>query len=252
MKVTLINKKQASKLYEDWTTFAAVCYNTKVTEKNKELIGKGCHKTGHYSGSRTTYFTFHIEGVSRALTAQLNRHSVGVVINERSMRYVNFAEAEVTIPPSIANNPKAKFFFEQSIRQSQESYSRILDALEEKDGITGELANQDARYVCPMGIQTQGMWAFTMEALEHFMHKRLCERSQWEIRDLAKLMKEAVIEELPHLKTKLVPQCISQGYCVENRMQCDKFKNILPTKDQFDEISKSDEYKELIKRVKKK
>lgn len=249
MKVTLVNQEQSNRLYEDWSRFAAVCYNTTLTEKNKEVIGKSCHKTGHYSGSRTTYFTFHIEGVSRALTAQLNRHSIGCVINERSMRYVDFANAEVTMPPSIASNEKAKAIFEHAVNHSRIAYRELQECLKE-DGLTGEANNQDARYVCPIGVQTQGMWAFTLEALEHIMNKRLCERSQWEIRELAKLMRAAAIESLPQLKDKLVPQCVAYGYCIENRMQCDKFKNIYPTKDEFIEISGLPEYKKLIKQVK--
>lgn len=227
MKATLINQEQAEKLFETWGSFARVCYNS--PKGSEERIGKGCLNTGHYSGSRTTYFIFHIEGVSRALTAQLNRHSIGTVINEKSMRYVNFANAEVTIPPMIAKNPKAKFHFEQAVKQSKESYSAILDALEEK-GVTGEMANQDARYVCPIGIQTEGMWAFTLEALEHLCHKRLCIRSQWEIRNLVKLMKEQVVD-MPMVYNRLVPHCEYLLWCPEAKMGCGKY----PTKKELKE-----------------
>lgn len=217
------------------------------------MIGKGCHNTGHYSGSRTTYFIFHIEGVSRALTAQLNRHSVGVVINEKSMRYVNFKDAEVTIPPIIKNNPKAKEYFEQAVKQSKESYEAILQCLAD-EGITGEMANQDARYVCNIGTQTEGMWAFSLEALEHFMNKRLCERSQWEIRNMAKLMRDAILENINELslKNKLVPHCMDLGYCPENRMQCNKYKQIMPTKKEFFELRKNENYIKLVKEIKNK
>lgn len=247
MKVTLINQEEAQNLHQRWGEFARVCYNS---PKGKEaFIGKGCHNTGHYSGSRTTYFIFHIEGVSRALTAQLNRHSVGVVINEKSMRYVDFSQAEVSIPPSIANNENALRVFNSTVQSCKTAYTLIQEYLKE-DGITGEANNQDARYICPIGIQTEGMWAFTIEALEHAMNKRLCERAQWEIRELFALMKKAVAECNPAVAKRLVPHCIELGYCPENRMQCEKFKKTMPTKAQFEKIMRLPEYKELVKDIK--
>lgn len=248
MKVTLINQEEAANLHERWGQFARVCYNS--PEGREAFIGKGCHNTGHYSGSRTTYFIFHIEGVSRALTAQLNRHSVGVVINEKSMRYVNFADAPVTIPPVILNNERALEAFNKAVDTSKECYEIILDCLAE-DEITGEMANQDARYVCPMGIQTEGMWAFTIEALEHFMHKRLCERAQWEIRDLAKLMRTRVAAVSRDIGARLIPHCFELGYCPENRMQCEKYEKTIPTKKEFFEIKSSLEFKKMVESIKK-
>lgn len=248
MKATLINKEEAQNLHKRWGEFARICYNT---PQGKELaIGKGCHLTGHYSGSRTTYFIFHIEGVSRALTAQLNRHSIGVVINEKSMRYVDFSDADITIPPSINNNKDAKEVYEKAVNVTKQAYKLIQNILKEQEGLTGESNNQDARYICPIGTQTEGMWAFTIEALEHFMNKRLCERSQWEIRDLAKLMRNAVIEANPDLANRLVPHCIELGWCPEGRMQCLKFKNTILTKKEFKDLQKTEEFKNIVKNIK--
>lgn len=229
IKVKLVNEEQASKLYQTWGEFARICYNS--PKGSEERIGKGCHLTGHYSGSRTTYFIFHIEGVSRALTAQLNRHSVGVVINEKSMRYVDFSEAPVTIPPSIMNNEYAKKIFEDAVEVSKSAY-RLIQYHLEQDGLKGEANNQDARYICPIGIQTEGMWAFSLEALEHFMNKRLCKRAQWEIQELAKLMKKEVNRVIPEVGKKLVPHCITLMYCPEGRMTC----GLYPTKKQTREM----------------
>lgn len=241
MKVTLINQKQAQGLYQTWGEFARICYNS--PKGNEERIGKGCHLSGHYSGSRTTYFIFHIEGVSRALTAQLNRHSVGVVINEKSMRYVDFSEAPVTIPPSIKNNEKARKVFEDAVEISKSAY-RLIQYYLEQDGLKGENNNQDARYICPIGTQTEGMWAFSLEALEHFMNKRLCDRAQWEIRDLAKLMKKEVTKVIPEVGKKLVPHCVNLMYCPEGKMSCGLYPTKKVTKEKLDLL------KEMEKRAK--
>lgn len=227
MKVELINKVQANNLFETWGEFARICYNS---PKGKEsIIGKSCLKTGHYSGSRTTYFIFHIQGISRACTSQLNRHSVGVVINEQSMRYVDFSNAEITIPPLINNDEFAKKRFLESVQESKDMYIELKKYFENK-GINGEKLNQDIRYGLPLGTQTEGMWAFTLEALEHLCHKRLCIRSQWEIRNLISLIKEE-FKDMPLIYNRLVPQCQYLMWCPENHMTCGTF----PTKDELKE-----------------
>jgi thymidylate synthase ThyX len=56
---------------------------------------------------------------------------------------------------------------------------------------------------------------FTVEALIHFMHKRLCVRADAPIRQVAKLMKEAVLAVEPRYAEFLVPQCQADMYCPE-------------------------------------
>lgn len=251
IKVTLVNKEEVKNLYKDWSLFAAKCYNTTITEKNYEAIGKHCHEAGHYSGSRSTYFIFEIDGVSRVTTAQLNRHSIGVAINERSMRYVNFENAKVTIPDTINSNDELKEIFEDAVNYTKKAYSDILDKFKDLN-ITGESATQDARYILPIGVQTAGTWGFDLEALEHFCNLRLCNRAQWEIRQIAKAMRKEVLEVLPGLKDKLVPNCIKQGYCIENNKQCSEFSNTMLTKKEFDSLTKSADWSNIINRVKNK
>ena len=171
MNVKLINKDEIKNFYKIWGTFSRQCYNS--PEGKEEIIGKHCHKSGHYSGSRAVSFIFEIDGISRAAIAQLNRHSIGVTINERSMRYVDFSNATIKIPHTIENNDKAKEIFENAVRTCTDAYKDIQELLNE-DGIKGEKANQDCRYILPLGTETCGTYGFTLEALTNFMHKRLC------------------------------------------------------------------------------
>lgn len=251
LKVTLVNKEEVKNLYKNWSLFAAKCYNTTITSKNNELVGKHCHETRHYSGSRSTYFIFEIDGISRVTTAQLNRHSIGVAINERSMRYVNFEDAEITIPETIDSNDELREIFNNAVSYSQRAYCKILNKFKELD-ITGEKATQDARYILPIGVQTAGTWGFDLEALEHFCNVRLCNRAQWEIRAVAKAIKKEVLEVLPELKNKLVPNCIKQGYCIENNRQCDEFSKSILTKSEFDLLIKSGDWNKIVYNTKNK
>ena len=52
----------------------------------------------------------------------------------------------------------------------------------------------------------------------NFMHERLCTCSQWEIRQLAKLMRDAVVAAEPAFAPYLVPKCESGKirYCSES------------------------------------
>lgn len=217
MEVKLINAEEIKDLYKTWGEFARQCYNSPIGKE--EIIGKHCHQSGHYSGSRTTSFIFEIEGISRASIAQLNRHSVGVTINERSMRYVDFSNAEVKIPKTIEKNDRAKEIFEETVCNCLNAYKQMQELLAE-DGIKGEMSNQDCRYILPLGTETKGTYGFTLEALEHFMNKRLCTRAQWEIRELANMMKDEVIKVLPQLGEYLVAECDKLLYCNEGKSCC--------------------------------
>ncbi len=221
MNVKLINKDEIQNLYKNWGEFATVCYDT--PKDKAEVVGKHCMKSGHYSGSRCEYFKFEIEGISRACSMQLNRHSQGVVINQQSQRYVSAENAEFVIPPMIEKNLDALNLYTNLIEESRNAYVGIQQILMES-GRTSEQANEDARFALLEGVTTKGTYGFTLEALEHLMHKRLCTRSQWEIRQLAQAMRNEVLEVMPELADKLVPHCKYLMWCPEGRSCCGMMK----------------------------
>ena len=250
MKVTLINKEEVKNFYKTWGLFACKCYNT--DPKYAEKVGKSCHKTRHYSGSRSFYFNFLIEDIPRSAMDQLARHEQGVVKNIQSQRYTDSSELEWYTPDVIAKYSDLQRLWDDSFKQDQVEYAYIVKALGAREGFTGEKAREVARGRLGIDINSSGTFGFTIEALEHFMHKRLCYRSQEAIRKLAKLIKEEVIKELPELASYLVPECLAVGYCNENKMQCETYKNsLIITNEDFMEIKNSKEYKELVKKLKK-
>lgn len=251
IEVSLLNPEQAKDLYVYWSKFAAKCYDTTINPDKPEAVGKHCHATGHTSGSRTTYFIFEITGISRACTAQLNRHSIGTVVNEQSMRYVNFSNKDIKVPPSIHQDYYTRKLFTQTSELCKSTYLSLVNSLQ-KLGRTHEQAKEDARYILPMGTETEGCWAFDIEALEHFCNVRLCERAQWEIREVARQMKKEVIKVQPSLERKLVPNCKKLGYCPENNQQCKNMSKTIPTYNEFAQIMQTKEYKQLVEETKNK
>ena len=58
-----------------------------------------------------------------------------------------------------------------------------------------------------------------LRSLIHFMNERLCTRAQWEIRQMALLMKRCIEEQYPELAKYLVPKCeVHEGmpFCTEH------------------------------------
>ena len=100
MKVKLLTKTQ--NMLDIVYTGARTCYNAGgpiglwfdvcniATDKKKNLIDK-VFKSGHLSTSEHAYFTFAIEGISRACSHQLVRHR-HCSFSQQSQRYVEIKE----------------------------------------------------------------------------------------------------------------------------------------------------------------
>ena len=65
IKVTLLNPEQIKNIFKEWGNFAATCYNT--PSEFAEKVGNSCYEDEHYSGSRTEYIKFKIEGIDRGI-----------------------------------------------------------------------------------------------------------------------------------------------------------------------------------------
>ncbi|MGM0836022.1 MAG: FAD-dependent thymidylate synthase [Bacillota bacterium] len=155
----------------------------------------------HTSTLEHISFTFAIEGVSRALLAQLTRHRAGFSFSVQSQRYVRLGSCDrsggmdYVVPASVDNNPKEPFHgdteiaFEDAMRTAQQYYD-ILRSL----GIPAE----DARAVLPNAAATNLVMTANLTALLGFYAKRKPGNgAQKEITDLAVALKDAVISVEP-------------------------------------------------------
>lgn len=221
MNVKLINKEERKTFLKDWGEFSAICYNTPIKHANG--IGKHCLSSGHFSGCRHLPFIFKIEDISRCCANQLIRHTTGMTINQRSQRYVNENNFKYVIPPEIGKDKELLKKYINGMEFSSNLYEELQIGLI-SNGRTEEQANEDARYMLPNACNTKLNITFTLEALINLANKRLCTRSQWEIRQLVKLMINEVVSILPELKYLLVSQCDALGYCPENNKKCEKYK----------------------------
>ncbi len=200
-----------------------LCYSkggfAKITEKlddaeTEKFIDKVMH-LGHYSVIEHTSFSFIAEGISRALTHQLVRHRIASY-SQKSQRYVNETGFEFITPHSINENQRAKELYIKIISEISKAYDE-LSAL----GIPKE----DARYILPNAAETKIVITMNARELLHFFEKRLCNRAQWEIREMAELMLEQAREVCPHIFKNAGPGCV-KGSCPEGEMTCGKASEV--------------------------
>ena len=213
IKVTLLNPDEVKNFIRNHGYMACVCYDT--DERYAERVGLNCLESGHLSGSRGDFFKFEIE-CPRFTADQIMRHEQGVFKNCQSQRYVDMDNFECYIPPVVAENRKINSLYRASIETTQLCYKYIRIELE-RQGITGEKANDLMRTLLPIGVPTKLRIGFDIEALIHFMHKRLCVRADAPIRQVAKLMRDEVLSVEPRYAEYLVPQCQAMMYCPEHK-----------------------------------
>ncbi|MGE5593563.1 MAG: FAD-dependent thymidylate synthase [Betaproteobacteria bacterium] len=177
-------------------------------EKVGELI-RTILEAGHLSPTEHASFTFAIEGVSRALSHQLVRHRIASY-SQQSQRYVNEQAFTYVVPPSVAADPRARALFEQHMERTRETYRELVKLV----------PREDARFVLPNACETRLVMTMNCRSLYNFFERRLCERAQWEIRELAQKMLERVREVAPRLFSSVGPPCEMRGYCPEGKMSC--------------------------------
>lgn len=194
---------------------------------------------GHESPIEHCTFTFGIEGVSRALLAQITRHRIAS-FSVQSQRYVKENNFEFVVPPAIKEDEQLSTIFQDCMNSAIDGYNNIADILTAKyakeyiqNGIDEKKANnlaskkaiEDARFVLPNACDTQMMVTFNARSLLNFFKHRCCNRAQWEIKAVADEMLKLVIQVAPSIFSKAGPACLYKP-CPEGKMTCGKAKQV--------------------------
>lgn len=177
-------------------------------DKAAEFIGK--LPEAHQSPFEHVSFTFGIEGVSRAMLAQITRHRIAS-FSVQSQRYVDMSDGfGYVIPESIEQNPEARDVFDAFMRGIDTLYTYLRSC-----GIPAE----DARFILPNACHTQMIVTMNARELMHFFSLRCCKRAQWEIRAVADEMLRRCKEVAPEIFAKAGAGCV-RGHCPEGKMGC--------------------------------
>ena len=135
MKVTLV--QSTPNPIETIVDIAKICYDS--TPKDYMGLVKHLYASGHHSVFEHIYFTFKIEGISRACSHQLVRHRM-CSFTQRSQRYCSEDNSKYVIPPSMKHLAFA------------EDIEDIFDWYRDYQGL--DIPNEDARYILPNACRT--------------------------------------------------------------------------------------------------
>ena len=165
--------------------------------------------SGHFSPLEHASFTFGIEGVSRALLAQITRHRIASY-SVQSQRYVGMGDFDYIVPPSVEalGEERVRLYHNQmeQISMWYDQWARLVP-------------KEDARFVLPNAAATRMVVTMNARELLHFFQLRCCNRAQWEIRAVAWRMLELVRDIAPAIFDDAGPGCV-RGHCPEGKMSC--------------------------------
>lgn len=211
--------------------------NPNVT-KIREDIADYCTnilRSRHGSVLAHVSFTFTIEGVSRVLTGELNRHAVGAAISEGSMRYIRYTDIPLVETPLLTitdedkQDPEWQEYTNASSgeniahlkgtavkkQRTRELFKRMFEIDEGgyrefceiwAEELRPESKFRDKKHVTSlgrrfigMGVATGGGWTYNIRALRNICEQRCSEAAEEEIAVVAGKMLEIMMREEPSL-----------------------------------------------------
>lgn len=146
-------------------------YENKTLEERINLLWK----RKHFGCFEKAYATILAMKLSRVCTHQLVRHRL-FSYNQLSMRQVEPNNLENIFPPSIKRKPAARELYLKTFLKCREAYQELR--------VLG-IPREDARFLIPMGIETQIEITGNFRSWLHFINVRTDPAAQWEIRELA-------------------------------------------------------------------
>lgn len=185
--------------------------------------------SGHDSVLEFVDYTFAIDGISRACSHQLVRHRMASY-EQTSQRHVNMDRFEYVIPKTIEEEKGTiEFRYEDYAQQMTtdtipEAYQYIMDEIHYvySELIRLGVPEEDARYILPNACATNLVMKINARSLKNFLSLRMCNKAQWEIRELADKMYKLVCEYTPQVAEYMGPPCWFDGCkelnpCAEGR-----------------------------------
>lgn len=181
-----------------------MCYqswNNPSGRTNREYI-ENLLKQGHLSVLEHAQASFALSGISRSCSHELVRHR-HFSFSQLSQRYVAEDEANFVEPDTIAADPRTHAIFLEAVEAARQAYSHLNDLLEEKFGEVPsrverrKLARQAARAVLPNATETRLVMTGNLRAWRHFLRLRGSRHAEAEIRKLALIIHQKLVELAP-------------------------------------------------------
>lgn len=170
-------------------------------EKDRELIDRVGNKNSHKSVLEHLFYTFEINGISRACLQELARHRMASY-SVQSSRYVlhkllkNEEPFDDVCSASVIDRAKKYIVLSETLSVQR----RQILALEElRYLIKTGVANDVVKYAMPECFKTRLVWTINARSLQNFLSLRTSRSALAEIRELAYNVFNAIPEEHKYL-----------------------------------------------------
>ena len=186
MQITLLNCNELSicshAIRTCWQSFER---GDNGGEKDKELIDRVGNKFKHASTLEHLYYTFYIQGISRATLQELARHRIASLSVKSSRYTLKELKNEASFLPIDSNNLKIaeKFLVFTSNALVDEASVFALENL--RNLLLQNISNDLAKFAMPESYKTELTWSINARSLQNFLNLRSSKSALWEIRKLA-------------------------------------------------------------------
>lgn len=198
---------------------AGVCWgaDTSSPDKNRKR-GVDCIESGHGRTLEFVSVEMLIDGYSARVIREWYTHIGGAPTRlQASTRYIDYANFEYVVPPSIEENTSARDAFDGCMEYIQNT----LEILEH-DGVPRE----DAAMLLPLGMTTRIVDKRNLRNLIDMSRQRMCNRAYWEFRELFDDICDALAnysEEWAWIVSSCFHEkCVELGFCPEKH-GCGKY-----------------------------
>lgn len=165
----------------------------------------------HWSIFEHLTFSVAVRGISRACSHQLVRHRIATY-SQQSQRYVEKGDFSYLVPPIIAAVPEAMALYTEAIEASARAYQQLSQVLFDAYPDFNmpkhrEKVFQDARFVLPNACETQIVITMNGRAWIEASRHRMCNRAQWEIREMFNQIAAVIRGVCPTVGTLMGGKC---------------------------------------------
>lgn len=166
------------------------CYDScgdDLGKKDLKLL-KSIIKNGHTSTIEHIYFTFDIQGISRAALQELARHRIASLSVEstrytlKKLKNIDIREFRYEDYLVETGNPIVDIY-------SRVGLDRTISCLE--DNIKNDLT----KYTLPESYKTSLIWTINARSLRNFLELRSSSKALWELRALSTQIIDSLPEE---------------------------------------------------------
>lgn len=159
----------------------------------------------HMSLFEHVTYTFLVQGMSRALLAQITRQRTASPTSG-SQHYQDYRDYPCTAHPAYVDDPRIAHVLKISL----DYYDELMN--------TG-VPKEEARMVLPNAATVNYLWTIDARNLFYFLRQRLCYRNVAEMQIFADRVLTITVQHFPQLFNLAGPQCY-RGECKQGKLQC--------------------------------